>query len=233
MDAESPLGSTCWRILARMSISSRLPAFLLLGLVVLVAVLLIAGLGVAVGVGIIAGIVLGLANILAFLALSSRSHGSSVVWMSRSGPANRPDQDLLQRHGRDSMRVASVDAGALHRVIALGNSVEAGGARVELVALEVREDGGIVTLVVHTRPPVGYVGHFVEAAVSDDVGTAYVASGQGSGGSGPTASRHEVRFAPAPPDGAHMLTLHVSSFADPFPGPAVQLDGPWEFQVAL
>jgi hypothetical protein len=232
-DVQSPPGSYRWRILASMSISTRLPAFMLLGLLLLVAALLIAGLGVAVGVGMIAGFLLGLANVLAFLALSSRSRGGSVTWLSRGGPSNQPDHDLIQRFGRDSMRVAGVDTGALRQVIAVGSGVEASGVRVELIGLEVREDGGIATLVAHTRPPVGHVGHFVEVAVSDDAGTAYVASGQGSGGSGPTASRHEIRFAPAPPDDAHVLTLRVASFADPFPGPAVRLDGPWEFRVKL
>jgi len=69
--------------------------------------------------------------------------------------------------------------------------------------------------------------------VSDDAVTTYVASGQGSGGSSLGASRHEIRFAPAPPDGAHALILHVASFADPFTGTAGRVDGPWEFSVAL
>ncbi|MGA3029644.1 MAG: hypothetical protein ABSE58_02750 [Candidatus Limnocylindrales bacterium] len=217
-----------------MSIGSRLPAFSLLGLVLIAAALLIAGWGVAVGVGIIAGSLLGLANFLAFLGLSSRSRGgSSVSWLSRGGPSSGPDHELLQRFGRNSMRVAGVDAGTLRRVIAVGSSVEAGSARVEIVAVEIRDDGGIATLVAHTRPPVGHVGHFVEVTVSDDAGTAYVASGQGSGGSSTNASRHEIRFAPRPPDGAHTLIVHVASFADPFPGVAARLDGPWEFRVPL
>ena len=41
-----------------MSVASRLPAFLLLGLVVVATALLIAGYGVAVGVGVVAGLVL-------------------------------------------------------------------------------------------------------------------------------------------------------------------------------
>lgn len=216
-----------------MSIGSRLPVFAWLGLMLFVAALLIAGLGMAVGVGIIAGFAFGLANILAALALSSRSRGGSVAWLSSGGPPNQPDHDLIQRFGRESMRVAGVDAGALRGVIAVGSSVEAGGLRLELVALELRDDGGIATLVAHTRPPLGHVGHFVEVAVSDDAGTAYVASGQGSGGSSPAASRHEIRFAPAPPEGARTLTLLIQAFVDPFPGPAVRLDGPWDFRVEL
>jgi hypothetical protein len=218
-----------------MSVASRVPAFLLLGLVLVVAALLIAGYGVAVGVGVMAGLVLGGAVILAFLAMNPRS-GSSVgfrTWGQGGGSPSGPAMALLEHHGRDSMRVAGVDAGALRRVIPLGEAVEAGGARVELVALEIREDGCIATLVAHTRPPVGSVGHWVEVAVSDDAGTAYVASGQGSGGSGPGASRHEIRFAPTPPESARTLAIRIESFVDPFPGPSVELRGPWEFRVAL
>jgi hypothetical protein len=111
-----------------MSISSRLPAFLLPCLVLLVAGLLIAGFGVAVGVGIVAGFVVGLANLVAFVALTSRSRGGSTTWLSRGGTANQPNHDLMLQHGRDSGRVAGVDQGALRRVIAVGSSVEAGGA---------------------------------------------------------------------------------------------------------
>lgn len=78
----------------------------------------------------------------------------------------------------------------------------------------------------------GYVGHLVEVTVSDDAGTAYVASSQG-GGLSLGASRHEIRFAPAPPEDAQGLVFHVASFADPFHGRAVQLDGLWEFRVEL
>jgi hypothetical protein len=65
------------------------------------------------------------------------------------------------------MRVAEVDAGALRRVIPSGDVTEAGGAQLELVAVEIREDGGITTLVARTRQPVGPVGSFADVAVSD------------------------------------------------------------------
>ncbi len=191
--------------------------------------------GPPLGIGVLTGLLLGWAVVVAFLAPRPRSGGSAglVTWGTDVRSANQPDHELIERHGRNSMRVAAVDAGVLRRVIPLGDSVEAGGARVELVAVEIREDGGIASLVAHTRPPVGPIGHFVEVTVSDDAGTAYVASGQASGSASPGTSRHEIRFAPAPPEGARTLTLRVEAFADPFPGRAVQLPGPWEFRVAL
>lgn len=218
-----------------MSVASRLPAFLLLGLVVVAAALLIAGYGVPVGIGLIAGLLLGAAALLALLGLSPRSGRSTGIrsWGTQGGPDQQPDHALIERHGRNSMRVAGVDTGKLQRVIAVGRDEDNGGARVELIAVELREDGGIATLVAHTRPPVGVVGHLVEATVSDDAGTAYVASGQGSSGSGPAASRHEIRFAPAPPEGAHVLIIEVASFVDPFPHRVAGLVGPWEFRVPL
>lgn len=217
-----------------MTVGSRIPSFLLLGLVLVAAALLIAGYGAAVGTGVIVGMLLGAAVILAFLGLNPRSGGgSSNSWRSSDGPSNQPDQAMIQRHHQEWMRVAGVDASALRRVIAAGAAVDARGARVELVAVEIREDGGIATLVTHTRPPIGQVGHVVAVSVTDDAGTDYAASGQGSGGSNLGTSRHEVRFAPAPSPSARVLTLRIDSFVDPFAGRAVPLDGPWEFRVDL
>jgi len=218
-----------------MSVRSRLPALVLLGLVVVAVTLLVAGYGLPVGLGALTGLLLGGIAALGVLNLSTRSgrHTSYGTWSTPLVANDQPDHELMARIGRDAMRVAGVDSGVLRRVIPLGDSVEAAGARVELVALEIREDGCIATLVAHTRPPVGSVGHFVDVAVSDDAGTEYVASGQGSGGSGPGASRHEIRIAPRPPDAARTLSLRIDAFADPFPGPSVELRGPWEFRVAL
>ncbi len=120
---------------------------------------------------------------------------------------------LMERHSRDSMRVAGVDQGILRRVIAVGT-----------------DDGGIATLVAHVRPPLGYVGQFIEAAVEDDAGTSSVGWLQGSGGSSPGATRHEIRFSPAPPDTARVLTVRIEQFADPFRGQSEPLHGPWQFR---
>ncbi|HEY8829436.1 MAG TPA: hypothetical protein VIM83_02435 [Candidatus Limnocylindria bacterium] len=69
--------------------------------------------------------------------------------------------------------------------------------------------------------------------VSDDARTEYVASGEGMGGSGAGASRHAIRFAPAPSDSVRTVTIRIDAFVDPFPGPTTELRGPWEFIVRL
>jgi len=214
-----------------MTTGSRLPALVLLTLVVVAAILLVAGWGVAVGVGVIVGLVLGFVAILASFAIARRRGGNS-IFSSYSSPAE-PDHAMLQRLGGHSMRVTGIDAGALRRVVAVGDAVEAGGVRLELIAVELREDGGLATLVAHTRPPIGLPGNFVEVQVSDDAETAYVSAGQGAGGPTPTTTRHEIRFAPSPPQTARVLTLTIERFVDPFPSGAAQVEGPWTFKVLL
>jgi len=218
-----------------MTQANRVPAFLLLGLVVVAAIVLLAGYGVIVAIGLLVGLVLGIVVILAFVALGARSGGgASFSWLTPTGRSQpQPDHVLIEQHSRDAMRVMGVDESELQRVIAVGASADAGGAHLELIALELRTDGGIATLVAHTSPPAGFVGHFADVVVSDDAGTAYVASGQGSGGPSPRASRHEIRFSPTPPVTAKVITIQVVSFADPFPGRAAGLTGPWEFRVEL
>jgi hypothetical protein len=218
-----------------MSVGSPVPAFLLLGLVIAAAILLLVGYGPMVAIGVLVGLALGIIVIVAVLAVSTRSgQGISFVHWGRGGRSHRePDAALMERHSRDAMRVMGVDDGDLRRVLGLGLMAEVGAARLELIALELRTDGGIAGVVAHTSPPAGMAGHFAEVTVSDDVGTAYAASGQGSGGSSPRASRHEIRFAPAPPGNAKVLTIEVLSFADPFPGRTAALTGPWTFTVQL
>lgn len=217
-----------------MTIGSRVPGILLLALVVIAAVLLITGYGVAVGVGVLIGVALGLIAAIVFLATTRRSSGWSLSVLDRAAtPGVQPERDFFERHGRDFMRVAGVVSGRLRRVMAIGKSVEAGGIRLELVALELREDGGLALLAAHSRPPVGQAGHFASARVRDDAGTEYVAAGQATGSSTPETTRHEVLFAPAPPAAARLLTLTIERFSDPFPGTTTTIEGPWSFEIAL
>jgi hypothetical protein len=218
-----------------MRIASRAPSFILLALVALATALLISGFGAPVGVGVIVGMLLGAAVILALLGMNPQTRsGASRWWTSDtvSGPL-QPDQAAIERQHRESMRVAGVDAGALQRVIPVAASVEARGVRVELIGIEIREDGGIAAVVAHTRPPIGQVGHVVTVSVTDDAGSDYVAAGQRSGGMNLGTSRFEVRFAPAPPPGAQWITLRIDAFIDPFGALALPLSGPWEFRLKL
>jgi hypothetical protein len=217
-----------------MAIGSRLPALVLLVLVIAAASLLVAGWRVPVGVGVLTGLVLGFVAILAAMAIAQRSGGSVSFSSMRPAPHQaEPGLALLEKHGRDSMRVVGVDAGDLQRVIAVGAAVEAGGVRLELIAVELRTDGGLATFVGQTRPPIGPPGHFAEVRVSDDANTAYVAAGQGMGGPTPTTTRHEVRFAPAPPEAAAVLSITIDRFIDPFPSGALPIEGPWTFEISL
>lgn len=218
-----------------MNVASRLPTVFLISLVVVATTLLIAGYGVPVGIGVVAGALLGGTWIAALLAMRPRTSGASTYWFggTTTGTQRPPGQELVERHHHDWMRVAGVDASALSRVIAVGAVVEAGGARVELVAIEVRDDGGVSTVVTHTRPPVGQTGHFVELMVNDDAGTDYVAAGQGSGGGGAGTSRYDIRFSPAPPPGARVLTVRIAAFESPFPVGEQRVMGPWEFTIQL
>jgi hypothetical protein len=216
-----------------MTTGSRLPALALLILVVVAAILLVAGWGVAVGVGVFVGLALGFVAIVASLAIAQRSGGSVSFLLRAASNQAEPGNALLEKHGRDAMRVVGIDAGELRRVIAVGAAVEAGGVRLELIAVELRTDGGLATLVAQTRPPIGPAGHFAEVRVSDDANTAYVAAGEATGGPTPTTTRHEIRFAPSPPQTAQLLTLRVERFVDPFPSGATPIEGPWTFEVRL
>jgi hypothetical protein len=213
---------------------SRLPGIVLLALVVIAAALLIVGYGVAVGIGVLIGVALGLIAVVAFMTTMQRSTGWSFSVLDRAAsPGVEPERDVLEQHGRDFMRVAGVVSGGLRRVIAIGRSVEAGGIRLELMALELREDGGLALLAAHSRPPTGQAGHFAMAHVRDDAGTEYVAAGQATGSSAADTMRHEVLFAPTPPAAARVLTLTIERFGDPFPGGGSPIEGPWSFQIDL
>jgi len=216
-----------------MTIGSRHPGILLLAIVIVAAVLLIAGYGIAVGVGVLIGVALGVIAAIVFLATMQRSSGWSFSILDRASPGVETEREFLERHGRDFMRVAGVVSGDLRRVIAIGQSVDAGGIRLELLALELREDGGLALLAAHSRPPVGQAGNFAVAHVRDDAGTEYVAAGQATGSSTPGTTRHEVLFAPTPPAAARLLTLTIERFSDPFPGTATTIEGPWSFDIEL
>jgi hypothetical protein len=105
------------------------------------------------------------------------------------------------------------------------------GLAVQVVALVHYEAGLRLDVEVRPTPGTPQPGHFARIVVTDDVGTSYRASGQGSGGTNP--ARYDVRAIPAPPVAATALTIRFDSFADPFPGATRSTAGPWTISVPL
>ena len=141
---------------------------------------------------------------------------ADTVTSGPSGPPEFPDWF------GEGARAAAVEMTALRRVVAVGQVTEVEAIRIEMTALELREGGGVALAVAHTEPPdARSLGPFARISVLDDVGTAYAAGSEGSGGS-QFATRLSIRFAPAPPEAAGQLTIRIEEFVNPFPGPARQ-----------
>jgi hypothetical protein len=212
---------------------------IVIALVLLAASLILVGYGVPVGVGLFVGLALGFGVGVVGVLWLGAGPGRSVGLGSHtfafdtndsvsSGPPQFPDWF------QDGARAAAVEMTALRRIVDVGLMTEVEAIRVELTALELREGGGVALAVAHTEPPDARpLGPFVRISVRDDVGTAYAAGSDGSGGS-QFATRLTIRFAPAPPEAAGELTIRIEEFVNPFPGPARgQVVGPWVFVVPL
>jgi hypothetical protein len=167
------------------------------------------------------------------MVASGRSPNSGWTFsFSREDPDAMPG--LLHDFAQASARVADVDSGTLTNVLPIADEATANGVRVELIAAELRTDGGVASLVAHTRPPFRPPGHFAEAGVTDDAGTDYVAAMQSSGQSSASTARYELRFSPAPPPAASELRIVITRFMEPFPEtPNVPVEGPWSFTIGL
>ena len=213
---------------------------IVIGIVLLAASLAVVGYGVPVGVGLLVGLALGCGvgaiGVLWLGAGPGRTVGSGGFAFLKadkatSGPSGPPQfPDWFQ----DGARAGAVEMTALRRIIAVGQTTEVEAIRIEVTALELREGGGVALAVAHSEPPDARpLGPFARITVRDDVGTAYAAGSDGSGGS-QFATRLTIRFAPAPPEAAGELTIRIEEFVNPFPGPArQQVVGPWVFVVPL
>ena len=213
---------------------------IVIGIVLLAASLAVVGYGVPVGVGLLVGLALGCGvgaiGVLWLGAGPGRTVGSGGFTFLKadkatSGPSGPPQfPDWFQ----DGARAGAVEMTALRRIIAVGQTTEVEAIRIEVTALELREGGGVALAVAHSEPPdARSLGPFARITVRDDVGTAYAAGSDGSGGS-QFATRLTIRFAPAPPEAAGELTIRIEEFVNPFPGPArQQVVGPWVFVVPL
>jgi hypothetical protein len=208
---------------------------ILLGFVIVAAILLIAGFGMPVGVGLLVGLVpgavVGVGSGL-WIGLKARggpmSFDSYATLTSDDGP-----QVDLQAVTASMERVQRVDHGDLVRIVPGGATSDAGGFRVELIAVELRATGGVAHLTAAEDPPSArQVGSFARVAVEDDLGTSYAAGATGGSGS-MDRSRFEVRFAPAPPAATSLLRVRIDAFIDPFGRSLAEIPGPWVLEVAL
>jgi len=141
-------------------------------------------------------------------------------------------------------QLVGIDASALREVIGVGLTSTHGEVTVELIAIEIREQGcrGILryrsTIEIDESRPFAPFGE-PEVTIADSAGTAYrtgLASWSGSL-SGGEAGFH---FAPPPPDDAGQLTITIKRFREPRLPPGHRLggapggiSGPWIFVVDI
>jgi hypothetical protein len=189
----------------------------------------------SVGVGALIGFVLGaMAGAIGVLWLgrgSGRSvHLAGYSWLSydtNASPSIDPVADM-----RELTEVLAVDLGPIQSIVPALSSVEADGLDIQLLAIELHEAGASLGFDVHARPGGLPPLPMVAVSVTDDLGTAYRALGQGQGG-GPGRQRYEVAIIPAVPDAARHLSVRIDGFIDPFQGARRMPTGPWAFEVTL
>jgi hypothetical protein len=210
-----------------------IPGLVLLAFFGVALTLMLAGYGAAVAVGVLSGLVLGavVGGVIGQM-LMARVQGPSVTFGSTSlGIDEQPPSaifDLLR--GFEGLQ--AVDRGELTRVISGGQTDDASGVLIELVALELRSSGAVAHIAAAPEPRVGRLGHLARVAVEDDRETQYVAGAMGVNGSS-ERQRYEIRFAPTPPVDASVLQIRIDEFVDPIPGAGGRLAGPWSLTVAL
>lgn len=145
---------------------------------------------------------------------------------------------------RESMEAASAlmedfERSVLTRVIGVGATRRAEDVDVELLAVELRDSGGAISLRASGRLPVPRPGEIgmpsPDVSLGDDVGTRYTVVPAGGSG-GQYAYAYEFRFAPAPPPAATVLNVGISRFSPwmkPASSHAALTNAPWGFSVPL
>jgi hypothetical protein len=136
----------------------------------------------------------------------------------------------------EDMPWLAIPTGPLVKVLAVGQTTEVKGVRVELLAVEVRETGAVL----HWRARAGQDLALVmpDVAIRDDKSTDYrVAPSEGGGGG--RDWHGQTMFMPSPPPSSTVL-VEVRSFGPPpgmppMPGYAAlpAIEGPWGFQIAV
>lgn len=123
----------------------------------------------------------------------------------------------------------------LRAVIGIGLGVEAAGVLVELIALEIRAAGAILSW--RTQTEEDRLLGSPDMTIVDDLGTRYEVF-TGSWGGGGRESRGQTYLVPSPPGPTRVLTIEVHSFnrdGPPVPlhVPMEPVSGPWRFEVPL
>lgn len=137
----------------------------------------------------------------------------------------------------EKIAAAEDDGGELVWVVGVGERTTVSDVTIELLAVEIRERAGRLSVVVRSPRQELTMGSPM-SRMTDDLGTEYlvVPGNWGSSGSG---ARAEYLFVPAPPPQARSLTVEFTELAAlPFPpmiGPlrGSPTRGPWTFKVPL
>jgi hypothetical protein len=131
--------------------------------------------------------------------------------------------------------IRAIPQSALVQVVGIGRTVVAAELTVDLIAMEIREQGAVI----YWRARSTREGLLLSAdvSISDDLGTAYHVI-QGGGGGDSHAWEGQTLVLPSPPAAAH-LTITLKSFGPsdhmpPLPHlPAERVPGPWRFEVSM
>jgi len=151
--------------------------------------------------------------------------------LDRQGPAWQPSPELFA----DWEAARAIPRSPLVQVVGIGRTVVSAELAVELLAIEVREQGAVI----YWRARSAREGVLLSADVSiaDDRGTPYHAI-LGGGGGNAQAWEGQTLVQPAPTAGAR-LTITLASFGPndemPLPPhvPAERIFGPWVFEVEM
>ena len=134
-------------------------------------------------------------------------------------------------------RFAGLTAGALDRVVTIGQTASDAGVRLELLALEVRAAGCVLHWRAHTAARLVVRPEFV---VRDDAATDYTVRPAGSSGS-LGDQQGQALIVPAPPGAAHTMRIEVHAFGArrmPLPPgvpppPTEEIHGAWRFEFSM
>ena len=146
-------------------------------------------------------------------------------------PEGIPPEDLARL--LEMVPQLAIPPSRLVGVVAVSQVAEVAGVTVELLAIEVREGGALITWRARADRAVGLL--IPRVSITDDQGTEYRAFGE-SGGGDERCWSGEIAVIPPPPPGV-TLTVDIASLGANeqmrMPGwmPMEPVSGPWTFTV--